>query len=362
MPELRIGLVGAGIIGLTHIETINKTPGFSLAGIVDPGPGGAVAARDHSVPLYVDVGKMIASGAIDGAIVAAPNELHVPLSTQFLEAGIPVLLEKPIANTLDEAAQLLGVSERTRVPLLVGHHRRHNPIIRKARALIEDGTLGQLITATVMCTLYKDDDYFNIPWRKAPGVGGPLLINLIHEIDLLRYLFGDIASVTAVSSNKARGFEVEDTAAVTLRFENGGLASLAISDAAVGPWAWDLSAGENLGRFPAHKIQSHFFAGSEGGLTLPDLVLWTHEGEKRWNKEINSASAAVEREDVYKAQLEHFGAVIKGTAKPVVSGLDATKNLATIIAILQAAKTGRETDVDTGWQSKSVAGAVENGH
>jgi len=169
-----------------------------------------------------------------------------------------------------EARTLLEVAARTGVPLLVGHHRRHNPVIRAARKAVSEGLIGDLVTAAVLCTLYKEPGYFDMEWHRKAGVGGPLLINLIHEIDLMRHLFGDVAAVSAIGSNARRGLAVEDTAAAILRFENGGMATMTVTDAAIGPWAWDLSAGENPGRFPAHGVQSHFFAGREGGLTLPD--------------------------------------------------------------------------------------------
>lgn len=345
MPDMRIGLVGAGLIGQTHIETIARTPGFCLAGIVDPAPHGAAAARTGGVPLHADLEALIASSSADGVIVATPNDLHVPISVRLLEAGLPVLLEKPIAGTVEEAMILLDAEARTGVPLLVGHHRRHNPIIRVARKAITEGAIGTLVAASVLCTLYKPPAYFDIAWHRRPGAGGPLLINLIHEIDLMRHLFGDVAAVRASTSNASRGLDVEDVAATILSFKKGGMATLTVADAAVGPWAWDLSAGENPGRFPAHAVQSHFFAGSEGGLTLPDLVHWKHDGEKSWTKVLGSARLPVDREDPYCAQLRHFGALIAGKDDPVVSGLEATKNLATIEAIRAAATSGCETRV-----------------
>jgi predicted dehydrogenase len=359
VTDIRLGLVGAGLIGITHIETIARTDGFRLTGIVDPGPRATEIANAHNVPLHASVDAMMAAGDVDGVIVATPNELHVSVSAQLLEAGLPVLLEKPIANTVEEAETLLAVSERTGVPLLVGHHRRHNPIIRAAKKAIAQGAIGKLVMASVVCSLYKGGNYFDAAWRRQPGVGGPLLINLIHEIDLMRHFFGDVASVSAISSNTVRGFAVEDTAAAILRFENGGLASLTVSDAAVGPWAWDLSAGENIERFPAHPVQSHFLAGSEGGLSLPDLTYWSHKGEKSWTQTLDRETLAVEPEDPYSAQIRHFGAVIAGRADPLVSGLEATKDLATIDAIRRAAESGRETPVEpvsVGTQSRPDKG------
>ena len=162
---------------------------------------------------------------------------------------------------------LLKASRATGLPVLVGHQRRHNPIIRKARALIADGVLGRPVSVTVLCTWFKPREYFDAAWRRQKG-GGPILINLIHVIDLMRHLFGEIASVQAMASNAVRGHEVEDTAVAALRFVNGVLGTVTVSDTAVAPWNWDLSAGE-AERFPRQDINAHFYSGTEASLTLP---------------------------------------------------------------------------------------------
>jgi len=355
MAELRIGVVGAGTIGRTHIATIAGTEGFRLAAVVDPARSAADLAVEHGVACFRSVDELIAAKSIDGAIVATPTETHVAISKALLEARLPVLVEKPIAGTVTETADLLETITRTQVPLLVGHHRRHNPIVVAAKRAIDQGVIGRLVMATVTCSLMKPSDYFDAAWRREPGVGGPLLINLIHDVDLMRHFFGDVKSVSATTSNDLRGFAVEDTAAAILRFERGGMATLAVSDASVGPWAWDLTAGENPERFPAHDACSHLFCGVKGGLSLPDLAHWTHLGEKDWTLPLKVRRIPFAAGDPYEAQLIHFGKAIVGQAAPLVSGLEGAKDLATIAAIGRAGATGRETPVGT---SPSRGGAT----
>jgi len=91
----------------------------------------------------------------------------------------------------------------TGVPLLVGHHRRHSPNIREARRLIQDGLLGEIVAVNGMWMFDKPDNYFEAEWRKKRG-GGPLLINLIHEIDCLRFIIGEIERVQVIASNTNR--------------------------------------------------------------------------------------------------------------------------------------------------------------
>lgn len=342
--EQGIAVIGAGIIGQTHIGALRGVPRLRLAALVDPTPAAADLARQNGVPHYPSVEALLAEGALAGVIVASPNETHLPIAQSCLRAGVPVLLEKPPANSLAEVRQLVETVATTGVPVLVGHHRRHNPMIRAARQAIQAQRIGDLVVATVLCTLKKDAPYFNVPWRTRAGSGGPLHINLVHEIDLLRHFFGEVASVTAQVSHQRRSFAVEDTAAVTLRFTAGGLAALTISDAAEGPWAWETTSAETT-RFPAHPVQAHFFAGSKAALSLPDLSLWSHEPGGDWTTPQTAERIPFTPGNPYLAQLEHFADVIEGSAAPMIDALDGARTMATLEAILVAAETGRETAV-----------------
>ncbi|MCA1371958.1 gfo/Idh/MocA family oxidoreductase, partial [Bradyrhizobium sp. BRP14] len=122
--------------------------------------------------------------------------------------------------------------------------------IKSAREAVTNGKLGQLTAVVGLWLLRKPDDYFEVAWRREAG-GGPLLINLIHDIDNLRFICGEIVEVQALTSNKVRGFAVEDTAALLLRFANGALGTVTVSDATPAPWSWELSSGEN----PAYPRQ-----------------------------------------------------------------------------------------------------------
>lgn len=343
MAETRIAVIGAGIIGRTHVETLARTPGLALCALADPAPAAATLAAEHGAPYFPDTESLLDAARPDGVIVASPNDTHLPVTRLCLEAGVPVLLEKPPANTVAEAQELADIAARTGVPVLVGHHRRHNPIIRAAHAAVKAGRLGDLVLASVICSHAKDDAYFRTPWRLEPGNGGPLRINLVHEIDILRHLFGEVAAVTAQISHERRGLPVEDTGVVTLRFEAGGLASLAISDTARGPWSWETTSGEGT-RFSQHPAQSHFLCGSAAALSLPDLALWSHAPGGDWTGPQRHEILPHAPADPYVAQLTHFVAVIGG-ASPLIDAADGARNIAVIEAIHAAAASGRLTEV-----------------
>ncbi|MCF6370844.1 Gfo/Idh/MocA family protein [Rhizobium halophilum] len=351
MDTIGIAVIGAGAIGRTHIDTLAKMQKtgqghLALAAVVEPGPQGQALASAHGVPCFCDVAALIDARAAQAAIVATPNETHLPISTMLLTSNLPVLLEKPVAESLESALALIRIVDETGVPLLVGHHRRHNPITKAARDAIRSGRIGNLVLATVTCSLAKTPSYFDAAWRRTPGAGGPLLINLVHEIDLLRHFFGEIANVQAISSNARRGHAVEDTAAVIVTFVKGGVATLGISDAASGPWAWDLSAGENPARFPAHDISAHHYAGSKAGLSLPDLTLWEPDDEPDWTRKLKTTRLPLQAADPYIEQLLHFVQLIREGGMPLVDVRDATANLIVLDAIRTAATKRQEVAVD----------------
>ena len=272
MNSVPIGVIGAGLIGRTHIDRALKQPGVELVGIADPSDEGCRMAQSVNVPWFADYDAMISRAKPRGVVIATPNATHAKISVQCLERGAAVLIEKPIADTLDDAKRICGAAEAAKLPAMVGHQRRQNPIMQRAKRIVAAGKLGRPVCLTAMSTWLKPDEYFDTAWRREKG-GGPILINLIHDVDQLRYLFGDIATVQAMTSNAIRGFVVEDTAVILLRFRNGALGTVTVSDTAAAPWNWDLSTGE-AERFPRQDVNSHFLSGTEGSLTLPRLEHW----------------------------------------------------------------------------------------
>jgi predicted dehydrogenase len=335
MTKTKIALFGAGVIGRTHIDRICRSENLALAAIADPTDAGKALADSLGVRWFADHRALLDAVQPQGAIVSTPNALHISMAVDCLERGVAVLVEKPIADTVAEAQMLVEAQQRTGVPVLVGHHRRHNPINRRAREILESGRLGRIVTASVMATFLKPDAYFDAAWRRQKG-GGPILINLIHEIDMLRFLLGEVESVQALRSNAVRGFDVEDSAAAVLKFSCGALASLVLSDAATSPWCWDFCAGEQ-DQYPRQNVQSHFISGTHGSISLPDLSLWNYRGERSWQAEMTLEKTFVHKADPYAWQLQHFRDVIEGKTASLCSALDGLRTLQATLAVNDAA-------------------------
>lgn len=333
-------MVGAGLIGRRHIQLVLDSPSCRLLAVVDPDPATDAIARDAGVRRYRRLDEVLASHPPDGVILATPNAAHVPQALRCLQDGVPVLVEKPIATSVADGIRLAADAERRGVPLLVGHHRRHSPILAAARELIMGGRLGRIVAATATTLVAKPDEYFDAaPWRRESG-GGPILINLIHDIDVLRMLVGDVVSVRAVASNRVRGLPVEETVVVATEFVNGALGSLVLSDVAAAPLSWELTAGEDPA-YPNHDDRDcYVLAGTHGTLGVPTMRLTTSEGQPSWRRQMRTSVARPGRADPLARQLEHFVAVIRGEAEPMVTAADATESLRVTLAVAESVATG----------------------
>jgi len=342
MSRVRIAVAGAGLIGRRHIEEVQASSSAKMAAIVDPGPAGPALAQEFRVPLYASLKELFEHDRPDGVILATPNQMHVQGGLECVEAGVPVVVEKPIGDTVEGATRLVEAAEAAKVPLLTGHHRQHSPIMAKAREIIQSGVLGPIVAVTGSAMFYKPDDYFDVGggWRREPG-GGPILLNLIHEVNNLLSLVGDIVSVQAMSSNATRGFPAEDTTAMLFRFANGALGTFMLSDTAASARSWEQTSQENKD-YPTYEDEDcYHIAGTTGSLSVPTMRLKVFPGKRSWYEPFEISTEQIERTDPLANQVEHFAAVIRGEAEPIVSGRDGLKTLRVIEAVTEAAKTGQ---------------------
>lgn len=350
MNKTRIAVAGAGLIGLRHIEEIQKSKNETLASIVDPSPKAAELAKQIGVAIYPSLAELFANDKPDGVILATPNQMHVSQGLECIAAGVPVLVEKPLGDTVESAQRLVEAAEKVNHKLLVGHHRPHSPILHKAVEIIKSGVLGSIVGVMGSAVFYKPDSdgYYDAPyeWRKMPG-GGPILINMIHEVGNLRAMVGEIVAVHAFSSNATRGFQVEDTVSINLRFANGTLGSFLLSDTGACARSWEQTSQENKS-YPTYPDEdAYVIVGSKGSLSVPTMRLKTYanDADRSWWKPFECSQIELERADPLARQIEHFGKVIRDEVEPLVSGRDGLQNLRITEAISEAARTGKVIEI-----------------
>jgi predicted dehydrogenase len=349
--KVRISVVGAGLIGVRHVEEVRRNASCALASVVDFTPKAAELAREAGVPFFASLAEMLARDRPDGVILATPNALHVEQGLACVAAGVPTLVEKPIAHTVAEGERLCAAAERAGVKLLVGHHRRHGAAIREAIATIRSGVLGPIVAVMGSAVFYKPETegYYDGPnaWRRQPG-GGPILINMIHEVSSLRAMVGEIVAVQALASNATRGFPVEDTVAINLRFAGGALGAFMLCDTGACAKSWEQTSREN-DAYPSYGDEDAYtIVGTMGSLGVPTMRVRYYERkeERSWWRPYAERRIELAREDPLANQVEHFAAVIRGEAEPLVPGRDGLANLRVAEAIAHAVRTGGTVAID----------------
>jgi predicted dehydrogenase len=341
--KLRILLSGPGLIGRQHARIVMSRSDCVLAGIVAPErQENLTYTSSIGVPFYSDLTTALNTSNADGVIVSSPNAFHHEQAIACLQHGIPALIEKPITDDLARAAEIVEVVDKTGVPLLIGHHRTYSPLVAVAKTFLTSDSFGQFVALQGSALFLKPDHYFEDgPWRMTKG-GGPILINLIHEVGLMRTFAGEIHAIHAVCSNRTRGFEVEDTVAMSLEFANGGLGTFILSDTAASSKSWEMTAGENQA-YPFFPDEScYHVAGTMGSIDFPSLFVRSYSSHENrsWWKSFEMDRLAVERADPLELQIDHFVKVIQRIDQPRVSAFDGFRNLQVIDAINRSIQSG----------------------
>lgn len=348
MERVRLAVVGAGVIGVRHVEEIVANRDAALCAIVDVSASADAIARNAGVPRYPSLTALLAHEHPHGIVIATPNALHAPQALECIAAGIPTFVEKPLAHTVADAVAICEAAERARVPVLVGHHRLHSPIVRTASDVVASGTLGRIVGVIGSAVFYKPDAYFEeAAWRRAPG-GGPILINMIHEVANLRRIVGEIVAVQAFASSATRGFAVEDTVSIALQFANGALGTFLLSDTAASAKSWEQTAQENHAYAAYPDEDCYTVIGTQGSLGVPTMRVhrYADADERSWFRPFTAYRVPFEHRDPLALQIAHFVAVIRGEAAPLVSARDGLQNLRVVEAIRDAAVTRRAVDVE----------------
>ena len=339
-----IAVVGPGLIGKKHIELIKANPNTHLAAIVAPDhEANHATAKAAEVGLFYSLSQCANSTPIDAVIISSPNDFHYVQAYWCIENKIPVLIEKPVTPGVDEARKLVELVDKSGAKVLVGHHRAYSPLLSVAQKVIQDGRLGRLVSVVGSAQFYKPAQYFKDgPWRTQIG-GGPILINMIHEVGNLRTLMGEIVTVHAMASSAIRDYVVEDTVAINFGFANGALGTFMLSDTAATPMSWEQTARENPAYPTYSDVDCYTVSGTQGSLSIPTMRFryFPAETEPSWWKPFSEKCFEVHREDPLNGQLTHFVKLIRGEAEPMVSVFDGYRNLIVTEAIQQSIHTGR---------------------
>ena len=314
---VRLLVMGAGLIGSRHVSAIQAHPQCQLVGVIEPDK---TRHTDDKVTYFTSLDAV--DEAVEGVVIATPTGLHLDNAKKVIERGWHMLIEKPVTATPEEADELAALLAPTNLHCLVGHHRRYHPSIRLLKQWIAEGAIGTPIGSSLIWAMRKPDSYFQGNWRANDG--SPVMINLIHDIDLMRFILGDIIEVTGFGSAHCRQEGRLESGAVALRFASGLCATISFADSAVSPWGFEAGTGENP-HIGTTGQDMWWITGRDGSISFPSLTRWG--GVDDWS---NPAQPTPFTSDVtvpLSAQLDHFAAVIKGDEMPLITVEDAAASL-----------------------------------
>ncbi|MGH1578596.1 Gfo/Idh/MocA family protein [Planktotalea sp.] len=312
----RILVLGGGLIGIRHVRAVEAHDGCTLAGLVDPDMNIAPELRRFAAMDEVDV-------PVDGVIVATPTHLHAQQGIKAAARGWHMLIEKPVAGTMPDAQALEAALVQSTVRSLVGHHRRYHAPVQQLKRELEQGLIGDVINVSLMWAMRKPDTYFEGNWRTAGG--SPVMINLVHDIDLLRFAIGEISSSVALRGRSIRGGDRIESGAIAIGFENGATGTISFADTAPSPWGFEAGTGENP-NIGVTGQDMMWITGTKGAISFPSLTLW--QGSE-WSEPAQRVAFEPQKNQKppLEAQLDHFIDVMNG-ASPLIDVADGARTLA----------------------------------
>lgn len=320
----RLLVAGGGLIGRRHIAFALEQPEIDLVGVIDPD---ADVRASFPVAGFANMDEV--DVVADGIIIATPTDLHADHAETAAKRGWHMLIEKPIASTVEQANRIVAAADRGGVQVLVGHHRRYHPQVQKLKALLDEGRVGKPVSASMIWCMKKPDAYFVVPWR-AGREGSPVMINLVHEVDLLRHLFGNPVHVSGFGSGNLRDQDRIESGVVTLGFSDGPVASLVFADTTPSPWGFEAGIGENPNIGTTGQDMLHIM-GTKGAISFPSLTVW--DGAADWSQPALPSVVSCDSGVPLISQMEHFCEVIARRAKPLVDAQDGRQTLLTTLAI-----------------------------
>lgn len=333
MSRMKFGLIGCGRISKNHIEALNNNSGAILVAVCDlNAEKAAERSRQYQstadqAAIYTDYREMIKNENLDAVAICTESGYHAEHAIDCLKEGIHVLVEKPMALSIEDADHMIRLAKDKNLKLGVCHQNRFNPPIQKLRRALDEGRFGKLINGTARILWTRDMNYYKqAPWRGTWALdGGTLMNQCIHNIDLLQWMMGgEVQSVYGQTGNFLRDIEAEDFGALIIRFKNGTI-GLVEGSACIYP----KNLEETLSIF-GEKGTAVI-----GGLAVNQVQTWNFSDERDYD----SKDDRVAINDVYGTGhtplYRDFIDAINNDRKPYISGEDGRIALSIILKVYE---------------------------
>lgn len=333
MTKIKFGIAGCGHIARRHAEAILKLPQAELAAAYDVAPQALESfTRSYGVRGYREYEEMLGRKELDVIIVCTPSGLHAEMGVMAAHSGKHVLVEKPMALTLEGADRLIDACEKEGVLLSVVLQNRFKPSFQMLKSALEEGRFGKLSHAGVTVRWNRNEAYFlNNPWRgKKDEDGGVVMNQAIHSIDLLRWLMGEAESVFAYTATRYRPIEAEDVGVAVLKFKNGALAVIEAASTV----------------YPKNLEESVAVFGEKGtvvigGVTAGEIKNWRFSNDLEIDHlQPIENEATLCKESGHMAVLQDMIKAIKAGGSLAIDGHEGRKALEIVLGIYRSSETG----------------------
>ena len=322
MVPLRISVVGAGLMGRFHARAVSEQPRTELADVVDASPEAEAVAWERRARWLRDVDELLEGPSLpDAAIVSVPTSDHAPVALRLLQAGVPVLVEKPIASTLEEARALIDAARAAGVTLAVGHVERFNPAVRALQERLRGDELGRVFQIHARRLS---------PFPRRIGDTGVAHDLATHDLDIMCRLAGTPVRISSETDRKAHGTR-EDLLAALLRFDSGAIGLLEVN------WLTptkvrQLTVTGERGMFVVDYLEQHLtlYENAQATERWPELDVFDGVTEG------NVTRYAIPREEPIRAQLDAFVDAVLGDAPVAVTGEEGLQVLELALAAIEA--------------------------
>lgn len=349
----RVAILGCGKVAHLHARAIRNLEGAEMPAVWSRSPSSAEAfAREYGAQPCEDIGRMIRENRIDLAIVCTPHPFHREPAVAAAEAGANVLVEKPLASSLEDCDAMIRACDEAGVRLGVVSQRRFYAPVQRIRKAIDDGKLGSPVLGTVTMLGWRDQKYYEAdPWRGTWEMeGGGVLVNQApHQLDILLWFMGEAEEVYGTWKNLNHPYiEVEDTALATVKFKNGGLGNIILSNAQKpGIYCKVHVHGENGASAGVQTDGGAMFvAGMSQILDAPVNDLWTVPDEEKmletWRKKDEDFFSRIDPMVYYmERQIDDFILALETGSQPLIDGRQGRRTVELFTAVYRSAATNR---------------------
>jgi predicted dehydrogenase len=342
--KIRTAIIGCGKVGHFHAKAYQRYDGCELVAACGRKMETTKAFADvYGIKPYTSITEMIKEMDVQLVSICTPHPNHAEVAVETAEAGAHLLIEKPLASTLKDCDLILSAAEKAGVKVSTVCQRRFYPSSMRIRSAIDGGKLKKPIIGDITMLGWRDMNYYNIdPWRGTwAGEGGGVLVNQApHQIDLLLWYMGDVDYLYGIYDTLNHPeLEVEDTAVAVMRFKNGGVGNILVSNSQNPALYGKVHVhGENGASVGVQTDGGSMFIAGVSGITEPPVNdLWTVKGEegllKQWQAEDSDYFDSVDIVHFHFLQIKNFIEAINNNSEPLVTGLDGRKTVELFTAI-----------------------------